>query len=61
MPPAWCEAHSEEIDRCYGPSKEVIIVWTLWASSVLAEKGIRVNCISPGPTDTPMMPDFERA
>ena len=27
----------------------------------LAEKGIRVNCISPGPTDTPMMADFESA
>jgi len=58
---AWCEAHPEEIDGGYGPSKEAIIVWTLWASSVLAEKGIRVNCISPGPTDTPMMPDFESA
>ena len=55
----WCETHPEEISGGYGPSKEAIIIWTFWASYALAEKGIRVNCISPGPTDTPMMPDFE--
>ena len=55
----WCETHPEEIAGGYAPSKEAIIIWTLWASYALAEKGIRVNCISPGPTDTPMMPDFE--
>ncbi len=56
----WCETHPEEIAGGYGPSKEAIIIWTFWASFALAERGIRVNCISPGPTDTPMMPDFER-
>jgi len=55
----WCEEHPEEIAGGYAPSKEAIIVWTLWASFGLAQRGIRVNCISPGPTDTPMMPDFE--
>ncbi len=58
---AWCETHPEEIDGGYAPSKEAIIVWTFWAAHALAEKGIRVNCISPGPTDTPMMADFESA
>jgi NAD(P)-dependent dehydrogenase (short-subunit alcohol dehydrogenase family) len=56
----WCETHSEEIEGGYGPSKEAIIIWTFWASYALAERGIRVNCISPGPTETPMMPDFEQ-
>jgi NAD(P)-dependent dehydrogenase (short-subunit alcohol dehydrogenase family) len=56
---AWCETHADEIAGGYGPSKEAIIIWTFWASFAMAEKGIRVNCISPGPTDTPMMPDFE--
>ena len=56
----WCKTHPEEIAGGYGPSKEAIIIWTFWASYALAERGIRVNCISPGPTDTPMMPDFER-
>jgi NAD(P)-dependent dehydrogenase (short-subunit alcohol dehydrogenase family) len=55
----WCETHPDDIAGGYGPSKEAIIIWTFWASYAMAEKGIRVNCISPGPTDTPMMPDFE--
>jgi NAD(P)-dependent dehydrogenase (short-subunit alcohol dehydrogenase family) len=55
----WCRNHPEEIAGGYAPSKEAIIVWTMWASYGLAERGIRLNCLSPGPTDTPMMPDFE--
>ncbi len=60
-PPAkqWLEDHPDEIASGYAPSKEVIIVWTVWRSLALAEKGIRINCTLPGPTDTPMMPDFE--
>jgi NAD(P)-dependent dehydrogenase (short-subunit alcohol dehydrogenase family) len=56
----WCATHPEEIEGGYAPSKEAIIIWTFWASFGLAERGIRVNCISPGPTETPMMPDFEK-
>jgi NAD(P)-dependent dehydrogenase (short-subunit alcohol dehydrogenase family) len=56
----WCATHPEEILGGYAPSKEAIIVWTLWSSYALADVGIRVNCISPGPTETPMMPDFEK-
>jgi NAD(P)-dependent dehydrogenase (short-subunit alcohol dehydrogenase family) len=55
---SWCEAHPAEISGGYAPSKEALIVWTQWAALSLAHKGIRVNSISPGPTDTPMMPDF---
>jgi NAD(P)-dependent dehydrogenase (short-subunit alcohol dehydrogenase family) len=56
----WCATHPAEIEGGYAPSKEAIIIWTLWSSYGLAERGIRVNCISPGPTETPMMPDFEK-
>lgn len=55
----WLKEHPAEIDGGYAPSKEAIIVWSLWASFALADKGIRVNTISPGPTQTPMMPEFE--
>ena len=55
----WLEEHPEEIASGYAPSKEVICVWTVWRSLSLAERGIRINCTLPGPTDTPMMPDFE--
>ena len=55
----WCEEHPEDIASGYAPSKEAICVWTHWAAMDLAARNIRVNCISPGPTDTPMMPAFE--
>jgi NAD(P)-dependent dehydrogenase (short-subunit alcohol dehydrogenase family) len=55
----WIEDHPEEIASGYAPSKEAIIVWTIWRSFELGKLGIRINCTSPGPTDTPMMPDFE--
>jgi len=55
---AWCEAHPDDIAGGYGPSKQAMIIWTMYAAVALAPRGIRINCISPGPTDTPMMPDF---
>jgi NAD(P)-dependent dehydrogenase (short-subunit alcohol dehydrogenase family) len=57
----WIESHPEEIAGGYAPSKEALIVWTLDAATDFAPRNIRLNCISPGPTDTPMMPDFEAA
>ena len=56
---AWCEANPEAIATGYVPSKEAIIIWTLQAGMEYAKQNIRVNCISPGPTNTPMMGDFE--
>ena len=56
---AWLEAHPEEIVGAYGQSKEALILWTMWAAPDFAKENIRLNCISPGPTDTPMMPAFE--
>jgi|SRR5580658_3242905 NAD(P)-dependent dehydrogenase (short-subunit alcohol dehydrogenase family) len=57
---AWCEANPDAIAGGYGPSKEAIIIWTLWRSFELAKQKIRINVISPGPTETPMMPSFEQ-
>ncbi len=54
---AWCEEHPD-IANGYPFSKECIIVYTLMRGRALAEKGIRINCISPGVTDTPMLPHF---
>ncbi|HXY91129.1 MAG TPA: SDR family oxidoreductase [Acidimicrobiia bacterium] len=55
---AWCEAHPEDIVGGYAASKEALILWTMDAAKDYADRGIRLNCISPGPTDTPMMPAF---
>ena len=56
---AWIESHPEEIATGYAPSKEALIIWTMYAALDFTQKGVRLNCISPGPTDTPMMPAFE--
>jgi NAD(P)-dependent dehydrogenase (short-subunit alcohol dehydrogenase family) len=58
---AWCEAHPKELLNAYGLSKEAINAYTAMRSFDLAALGIRINCVNPGPTDTPMMPEFEKA
>jgi NAD(P)-dependent dehydrogenase (short-subunit alcohol dehydrogenase family) len=57
----WCEAHPRELKNAYGLSKEAINAYTAQRSFALAQQGIRLNCLNPGPTDTPMMPEFEKA
>jgi NAD(P)-dependent dehydrogenase (short-subunit alcohol dehydrogenase family) len=58
---AWCEAHPNDLLNAYGLSKEAINMYTAVRSVDLIAKGIRINCLNPGPTDTPMMPAFEEA
>ena len=55
----WCEDNPDAIASGYAPSKEAIILWTHYAARELMKRDVRVNVISPGPTDTPMMPAFE--
>ena len=56
---AWCEANPEAIASGYFPSKQAMNAWVAWRSYTLIAEGIRLNCLNPGPTDTPMMPSFE--
>ncbi len=58
---SWCKEHSELVADGYVFSKEAIIVYTMKRALEVVGDGIRVNCVSPGPTETPMMPDFERS
>lgn len=39
----------------YGSAKAALVRWTRGAAWELAGEGIRVNCVSPGPIDTPML------
>jgi NAD(P)-dependent dehydrogenase (short-subunit alcohol dehydrogenase family) len=57
----WCEEHPKELLNGYGLSKEAINAYTAFRSFNLAKDGIRINCVNPGPTDTPMMSEFEKA
>lgn len=57
---AWCEAHDDLVADGYSFSKEALIFYTMQRSGPALADGVRVNCISPGPTDTAMMPAFEQ-
>jgi len=55
---AWVEENAASLEG-YTFSKMATILWTIRRAATLTpETGIRLNCISPGPTDTPMMPAF---
>ncbi len=57
----WCEQNEDKVREGYAFSKEAIIAWTLMTSNTLIKRGVRINCIMPGPTQTPMMGHFEQA
>ena len=43
----------------YAYSKYIIDAWVGWWYAELGRRGIRINCINPGPTETAMMPAFQ--
>lgn len=44
--------------RSYFFSKEALIVWTMKNRWTWRDRNIRMNCVSPGPVDTPILKDF---
>ena len=54
---AWCEANPDKANG-YLLSKQCIIYYTKTKAAELAKREVRINCLSPAPTDTPMMPAF---
>jgi NAD(P)-dependent dehydrogenase (short-subunit alcohol dehydrogenase family) len=57
----WCETNMETVREGYSFSKEALVVWTMMSAATLIKRGIRMNCTMPGPTQTPMMAQFEVA
>jgi NAD(P)-dependent dehydrogenase (short-subunit alcohol dehydrogenase family) len=53
----WAEDHAEAVSEGYSFSKEAIVVWTMTRSQQLIKRGIRINCVLPGLTQTPMLTD----
>lgn len=56
--PAFCKTHNIEGARSYFFSKEALIVWTMKNRWTWRSRGIRMNAVSPGPVDTPILKDF---
>ncbi|MFV0435823.1 MAG: coniferyl-alcohol dehydrogenase [Desulfopila sp.] len=54
----FCRRYDMAKGRSYFLSKEALIVWTMANRWTWRERGIRMNCVSPGPVDTPILQDF---
>lgn len=50
--------HMDVEGRSYFFSKEALLVWTMRNGRSWIERGIRMNAVSPGPIDTPILDDF---
>ena len=49
---------SSDGGRSYFFSKEAILVWTMQNRWTWRDRGIRMNSVSPGPVETPILKDF---
>lgn len=55
----WLAKHPVPQDTCYQYFKEALIVWTATHSQrFFMQRGIRMNCVAPGPVMTPILGDF---
>lgn len=54
----FCDAHGIDDARSYFFSKEWLRVWTMQNRWTWRDRGIRMNTVSPGPVDTPILKDF---
>jgi NAD(P)-dependent dehydrogenase (short-subunit alcohol dehydrogenase family) len=54
---AWLAGHTLEMDA-YNFSKAALIVWTMRTAWEWRRDGPRLNCVSPGAVDTPILGDF---
>jgi NAD(P)-dependent dehydrogenase (short-subunit alcohol dehydrogenase family) len=59
----WCEDHADALlepafPKGYSFSKQALIVWTMQRAATAIDAGIRINCSSPGSTETAMAGDF---
>ncbi len=52
------EHRLEGTARSYFLSKEAVVVWTMQSRWTWRDRGIRMNAVSPGPIETPILSDF---
>jgi NAD(P)-dependent dehydrogenase (short-subunit alcohol dehydrogenase family) len=54
VPPIWVRAHEAEDLIHYGFSKQAIAAYIALRAFEFLKRGVRINAICPGPTDTPL-------
>lgn len=57
----WLTRHPLAGPAAYDTSKRAVVDWSVHLSASLQQHGIRVNSVSPGPTITPILADFEES
>jgi NAD(P)-dependent dehydrogenase (short-subunit alcohol dehydrogenase family) len=57
----WYAAHQSTLGDPYVVSKMCLTAWCVAESVDLATRGIRLNVLGPGTTETPMLPSFQEA
>ena len=58
---AWWNDHKDELKiDSYTFSKECVVVLTMRQAGQALARGSRANSVSPGPVETPILPDFRR-
>jgi len=55
----WVEAHPDVVEAGYRFSKAAVIGYSMYRSTELIGRGIRINTLSPGDTSTGMTPHFK--
>ena len=58
---SWYDEHETEAGHGYPFSKEALVAWTLKLATSLISGGIRINVVSPGAVQTPLLEQSERA
>lgn len=54
----FCKTYQITPENCYFFSKQALIAWTHENRWTWRDRGIRMNSVSPGPVETPILPDF---
>lgn len=54
----WLTKHPISSTEAYRVSKRAIAEWTEASAPLHLAEGIRLNCVSPGPVETPALPHF---
>ena len=57
----WLRDHPMDSKRAYDFSKECVVVMAKQQGKWLRERGVRVNTVSPGPVQTPILKDFRES
>lgn len=58
---AWCDRNAARLGSGYALSKDAVVWYTIERAVRLAARGVRINCVAPGVTDTPILADTRAA